>query len=189
MFGRAALVCIVVALAQPAWASAGGGHYTFVGGTRAERQTVVAALEASSFDWSLIGTQITIVIDRGVDSQAVPGTIWLDADLLDAGIFAWGVVQHEYAHQVDYALFDATMRTQLLSALGGHAWCYTTAELPHGDYGCERFASTLAWSYWPSPDNCLRPERPGDESSALPPRRFRALVDSLLGRQTVRRRH
>jgi hypothetical protein len=26
----------------------------------------------------------------------------------------------------------------------------------------------------PSPDNCLRPERPGDEFSALPPRRFRA---------------
>jgi hypothetical protein len=188
MLGRAAFVCALVALALPAWANAGGGHYTFVGGTRGERQTVVSALEASSFDWSLVRTRITIEIVRGLDSQTVPGTIWLDADLLDAGTFSWGVVQHEYAHQVDCALLDAATRMQLLSALGGSTWCYTTIDLPHVDYGCERFASNLAWAYWPSPENCLRPEWPGDESSALPPRRFRTLLDSLLGRRSVGRR-
>ena len=31
-----------------------------------------------------------------------PGQIWLDASLLDSGRFSWGVVQHEYAHQVDF---------------------------------------------------------------------------------------
>jgi hypothetical protein len=187
MLSRAALLCGLVALALPAGASAGGGRYTIVGGTRAERQTVVSALEVSSFDWNLVRARIAIEIVRGLDSQAVPGRIWLDADLLDAGTFSFGVVQHEYAHQVDYALFDDALRARLLPLLGGDAWCYTTAELPHGDYGCERFASTLAWSYWPSPDNCLKPERAGDESSALPPRRFRALLDSLLGRRTERR--
>jgi hypothetical protein len=169
-------------------APATGGRYTIVGGTKAERRTVVSALEASSFDWSLVPSQITIEIVRGVDSQAVPGTIWLDADLLDAGTFSWGVVQHEYAHQVDYALLDDALRQRLLPLLGGSTWCYTTAVLAHGDYGCERFASTLAWSYWPSPDNCLKPERTGDESSALPPQRFRALLDSLLQRPTVHHR-
>lgn len=188
MLTRAALLCAVVALALPGWASAGGGRYTLVGGTKPERQTVVSALEASSFDWSLVRMRVTIQIVRGLDSQAVPGKIWLDADLLDAGTFSWGVVQHEYAHQVDYALLDDTVRSRLLPLLGGSVWCYTSAELSHGEYGCERFASTLAWSYWPSPENCLRPEWPGDESSALPPHRFRALLDSLLQRPTVGRR-
>jgi hypothetical protein len=188
MFSRLAFLCAFVALALPAWASAGGGHYTLVGGTKAERQTVFSALEASSFDWSLVKTRITIEIVRGIDSQALPGRIWLDADLLDAGTFSWGVVQHEYAHQVDYALLDDALRGRLLPLLGGSTWCYTTAALPHGEYGCERFASTLAWSYWPSPDNCLKPAWTGDESSALPPRRFRALLDSLLKPPSLRSR-
>src|SRR5438445_2853420 len=186
MFSRVALLCAFAALAHPGWASAGGGHYALLGGTRAERQTVVSALDASSFDWDLVRTQITIEIVRGLDSQAVPGKIWLDADLLDAGTFSWGVVQHEYAHQVDFALLDDPLHARLLPLLGGSTWCYTTATLAHGDYGCERFASTLAWSYWPSPDNCMKPEWPGDESSALPPRRFRALLDSLLEKRSLR---
>jgi hypothetical protein len=180
MLARAALLCAVAALALPAWASAGGGNYGLVGGTRPERQTVVAALEVSSFDWDLVRQRITIEIVRGIDSQALPGRIWLDANLLDAGTFAWGVVQHEYAHQVDYALLDDTLRARLLTLLGGTAWCDTTPAQAHGEYGCERFASTLAWSYWPSPNNCMKPEWPGDESSALPPRRFRALLAALL---------
>src|SRR5436190_13467573 len=134
MFGRAALLCAVVALALPMWARAGGGHYTLVGGTRAERHTVVSALEASSFDWSLVPPRVTIEIVRGLDSQAIPGRIWLDADLLDAGTFSWGVVQHEYAHQVDYALLDDPLRARLLPLLGGSAWCYAGAVTAHGEY-------------------------------------------------------
>ncbi len=108
------------------------------------------------------------------------GEIWLDANLLDAGTFARGGVQHEYAHEVDYFLLDDVRRARILPLLGGSAWCYDVAILPHAQYGCERFASTLAWSYWPSADNCMKPEGRGDESAAMPPRRFRAFLDALL---------
>jgi hypothetical protein len=37
---------------------------------------------------------IVIHIVRGVESRATAGEIWLDADLLDAGTFSWGVIQH-----------------------------------------------------------------------------------------------
>jgi hypothetical protein len=45
----------------------------------------------------------------------------------------------------------------------------------------ERFASTLTWAYWPCRANVLRPESLSDESAALPPAQFRALLGSLLG--------
>jgi hypothetical protein len=178
---RAALVCVAVVLALPATAHAVGGHYRLVGGTKAEQQTVAAALEASSFHWDLVPAPITIKIIRGAESDAIPGQIVLDANLLDAGTFSWGVVQHEYAHQVDYLLLDVAERGQLLQLLGGRDWCDNPG-VRHADLGCERFASTLAWSYWPSPNNCMKPDRhkTRDESAALPPRRFREVVGSLL---------
>jgi hypothetical protein len=137
-------------------------------------------LQASSFDWNVVPGPITIHIVRGADSGALPGAIWLDADLLDAGTFAWGVVQHEYAHQVDYLVLTDEQRNRLMPLLGVSGWCYEVAVLPHAAYGCERFASMLAWSYWPSPENCMKPEGPGDESAATSPRRFRAVLDALL---------
>jgi len=180
MRNLAALLCVAVAWVLPPTARAGGGNYLFQGGTRAERQVVISALEASSFEWDLVPAAITIHIAHGADSVAVPGEIWLDANLLDAGTFARGVVQHEYAHEVDYFLLDDVRRARILPLLGGSAWCYDVAILPHAQYGCERFASTLAWSYWPSADNCMKPEGRGDESAAMPPRRFRAFLDALL---------
>ncbi len=172
------LVAAVFA-AAPSAAHAGGGHFVFAGGTRAERDVVVQALNASAFDWDLVPDTITIHIVPGVDSQAYRGNIRLDANLLDAGMFAWGVVQHEYAHQVDFDLLDDAKRARLLQLLGGSAWCDQTLALPHDEYGCERFASTLAWSYWPSPENCMRPESATDESAAMPPARFRAVLASI----------
>jgi opacity protein-like surface antigen len=75
-------------------AQAAGGNYVFDGGTQAEQQQVRAGLNASSFDWSLVPSQITIHIGRGIStSYALPGQIWLDANLLDSGRFAWGTVQ------------------------------------------------------------------------------------------------
>jgi hypothetical protein len=175
-------VCAIsaAALAAPPLACAIGGNYAFDGGNRYERLQVTRALAVSRFDWSVVPEQITIHIVRGVDSQAIPDQIWLDADLLDAGSFAWGVVQHEYAHEVDFLLLDETDRATLLGALGGSDWCSEELPLPHSGFGCERFASTLAWSYWPSPENCMRPQGPGDESGALPPREFRRLLEGLL---------
>ena len=180
MLGRAAALCAAVSLALPTAACPAGGKYVFEGGTTAQRQVVVSALEASSFDWDVVPRPIVIHIVRAAASEAAPGEIWLDGDLLDAGRFAWGVVQHEFAHQVDYLLLDDAQRARLLRLLGGRDWCYGVPGLRHADYGCERFASTLAWSYWQSPDNCLRPTSPRDESAAMPAHQFKMLLDSMI---------
>ena len=172
----------VAFLAFPAATSGAVGGYAFDGGTKKEREAVVAALEASSFDWTLLPVPITIRIVRGEPSRSLPREVWLDADLLDSGEFAWGVVQHEYAHQVDYLLLDDAQRALLLRELGGRDWCYSVPGLAHDQYGCERFASTLAWSFWPSVENSMRPTHPGDESAAMAPARFRALVTRLTSR-------
>ena len=179
---RLAVLTAAACLAFPAaTAGAGAGAYTFDGGTKQQRETVVAALEASSFDWSVVPGPIAIHIVEGEPSRSIPHEIWLDADLLDAGEFAWGVVQHEYAHQVDYLLFDETQRVLLLKQLGGRDWCYGTPGLAHDQYGCERFASTFAWSFWPSRENSMRPTGRRDESAAMAPAKFRALVACLTG--------
>ena len=181
---RLAVAAAVVAatLIVPATARAIGGPYVVTGGTAAERRSVTAALDASSFDWNAVPAKIAVHVVRGADSFSTRGEIWLDADLLDAGKFAWGVVQHEYAHQVDYFRFDDAIRARFLQLLGASEWCYgATLEHPHAAYGCERFASTLAWAYWQSPSNCMKPAALGAESGALAPAAFRALLQSLLG--------
>jgi hypothetical protein len=161
-------------------ARAVGGNYAFAGGTRAERAQVRAALDASLFNWSAVPEEVTIRIAPGLTSSAEPGSIELDSGLLDAGRFAWGVVQHEYAHQVDFFLLDDAMRATLGQELGGTSW-WQAGTLAHQALTCERFASTLAWAYWPSPDNVLRPSSPNDEAGSMPVRDFRAVLSSLLG--------
>ena len=165
--------------AAPAYA--GGGHYTFTGGTKSERATVTAALDASSFDWNRVPRTIEIRIAPDAASEATPGAISLNADLLDAGTLAWGVVQHEYAHQVDFFLLGDAERTQLQSSLGGTAW-WQIGGVAHGDLASERFASTLAWAYWPSTQNVMKPTTRGDEAGWIAPDAFRSLVASVLSR-------
>jgi hypothetical protein len=164
-------------------AEAAGGNYVFQGGTAAEQSQVRQALNASSFNWSVVPGQVTIVITPTPTSEAVPGTIYLDPGLLDSGEFSWGVVQHEYAHQVDFALFDAAVHARLNAALGGTVWCYADSATPlqHNQYGCERFASTVAWAYWQSPENCMKPAAISGESGGMSPAAFKALMTSLLG--------
>jgi hypothetical protein len=183
---RLAVLTAGACLAFPATTAGAGGSYTFDGGTKKERETVVAALQASSFDWSVVPGPIAIHIVKGEPSRSIPREIWLDADLLDAGEFAWGVVQHEYAHQVDYLLLDDAERARLLQQLGGRDWCYSVPGLAHDQYGCERFASTFAWSFWLSAENSMRPARHGDESAAMAPAKFRALISRLTSRTAGR---
>src|SRR2546428_6836639 len=114
----AALVELVV----PGAAQAAGGNYLFDGGAPAEQVTVHSALEVSGFDWGLVPATVTIHIARGHGSQATPGQIWLDADLLDAGRFSWGIIQHEYAHQVDFFLLHDADRASLAPVIGGSMW-------------------------------------------------------------------
>lgn len=178
------LLVLTAAAAFAGPAHAIGGNYEIVGGAPRDQAQVREALAASSFDWSVVPGRVTIRIAEGVDSHALPGTIWLDRNLLRAGIFSWAVVQDEYAHQVDLLLFDEGTRARLTVQLGGKAWCQGSRPgLAHGDYGCERFASTLVWSFWPSPQNAYRPRSRGDESGAMSPHRFRALVQSVVAQR------
>ena len=184
------LVLLVLALAAMASTPAAlgrGGNYVFDGGTHAQRTQVRKALAASSFDWGIVPKQVTIHIERGVDSHASRGEIWLDARLLDSGRFSWGVVQHEYAHQVDFSLLNDGNRAQLQGLLGAKAWCTDTPGLDHTDYGCERFASTLAWAYWQNDENCIKPTSKRDESAGMPPAAFRSTLAAMLNLPVVRR--
>ena len=169
---------LTVAIGAPP-AAGGGGNYVFDGGTRVERAQVRAALDASLFDWSLVPEQITIRIAPGLACSARAGTIELDSGLLHAGRFGWGVIQHEYAHQVDFFLLDDGMRARLTASLGGASWWQTASGLSHQELTSERFASTLAWAYWPSPDNVFRAGSPAD---------FRALLGGILGISVPSRR-
>lgn len=173
---------IVAALVFAGSCRAGGGNYVFAGGTPAEQAQVRAALDASSFDWDLVPTRVRIHIARGIPlSYSTPGQIWLDANLLDAGKFSWGVVQMEYGQQVQFALLDQATRARLTALLGARQWCYESPSLPRGDNGCERFSATLAWAYWPSVENSMEPSGPGDWSASMNAADFRALLAQLIG--------
>jgi hypothetical protein len=175
------LAITLAALALPGSALAGGGDYGFEGAGPAERSTVRAALNASAFDWSIVRQHVTIHVGSYGVSHSTPGDIWLDRNLLSAGRFAWATVMDEYAHQIDFHVLDAPRRAILQDKLGTKAWCYETEGLSHGANGCERFASMVAWAYWPSKDSSYRPGSPTDESASMRPAEFRNLLSSLVG--------
>jgi hypothetical protein len=171
------------AVAQSALAAA--PRLAFAGGTPAEQTAVRSALAASSFDWSVLPTTVIVHIGPIGSSYSEAGDVHLDSTLLRAGRFAWGVVQHEFAHQVDFLLLDDAKRARLNAFLGGKDWCYSVPGLAHADYGCERFASTLAWAYWQTPDNSMAPASTRGESASVPVAAFRALLADLLGMPSI----
>lgn len=191
MFRRLLLQIAFAALAlgaAPA-AFASGGHYVFDGGSPAEQGQVTAALNASTFPWGVVPGPVVVHVGRGLASHAAPNQMWLDADLLDAGRFAWGVVQHEYAHEVDFALLTDATRAQLHTLLHGTAWWGAEG---HSALDCERFADLVAWAYWPSADNVMKPQSAQDEGGQVTPAVFRAALAALLpgiplGAQPARR--
>ena len=73
----------------------------------------------------------------------------------------------------------------MLQLLGGQDWCYSISGLKHSDHGCERFASELAWAYWQSPDNSMKPASTTDEAGAIPAAQFRAVLTQLIGAPVV----
>jgi hypothetical protein len=170
---------LAAVLAQSALAS--GGRFTFTGGTVRQQATVRAALEVSSFDWNVLPGPVVVHIAPIGGSYSEAGHVHLDSALLDSGRFSWGVVQHEFAHQVDFLLFDDTRRAMFNAALGGSDWCYGIAGLAHSAYGCERFASELAWAYWPSVDSSMSPAATHGESAGMPAAQFRTMLAQALG--------
>ena len=177
-----AAAALAAVLAQSSLAA--GGRYTFDGGTATQRAAVRDALDASSFDWDVLPEPVVVHIAPVDGSYAEPRHVYIDGALLDSGRYSWGVVQHEFAHQVDFLLFDDARRAMFDRALGGIDWCYGMPGLDHSDYGCERFASTLAWAYWPSADNSMAPTCTHGESAAMPAAQFRSLLARVLGLPT-----
>jgi hypothetical protein len=176
------LAATLAALALAGLAQARGGNYVFDGGTSAEQAQVRSALNVSSFNWSTVPQQITIHVASGIDSEASPGELWLDANLLDSGSFAWGVVQHEYAHQVDFFVLKDSQRGSLTKRLGGTSWWEVQGGpvIAHGDQTGERFASSLAWAYWPSKLNSMAPQPHDHETSSITPKKLRALLGTVI---------
>jgi hypothetical protein len=171
-----ALAAATLAIAPAAFAA--GGNYAFDGGSKGEQAQVTSALDASAFPWGIVPGPVVIHIAHGVSSAASPNQIWLDADLLDAGTFSWGVVQHEYAHQVDFALLTPDTRAELHAVLGGSAWC--SAGEGHASLDCESFADLVAWSYWQSADNVMKPQSATDEGGQVSPATFRSVLAAIL---------
>ncbi len=159
--------------------------YVVSGGTSAQQTQVHKALRASSFDWSVVPELVHIQISPGSENLAKRGRIRLSAALLDKGRSSWGTVQHEYAHQVDLYLLSNADRAELLQSLGGKAWFPRSKALAHDLRGAERFASTLAWAYWQSPANSMRPRSKTDESAAMEPTRFRTMLARTLGEPSL----
>jgi len=174
---RLAFLLVALVLGCAPAAHAAGGRYSFDGGTRAEQAQVTAALDASSFDWGIVPGHVVVHIASNIVSSAAPNEIWLDARLLDAGRFSWGVVQHEYAHVVDFGVLTDAMRAQLAPLLGGTSWWGAAAD--HDRLDSERFADLLAYAYWPSEANIAGPAR--DAGS------FRSALSSLLHMRTLQR--
>jgi hypothetical protein len=185
---RGAAILGLTAACALAWAGsavARGGRYVFDGGTPKQQAQVRVALEVSSFNWSIVPATITIHLRKGTDTYATKGEIWIDAALLASDTFAWGPIQHEYAHQVDFFLLNDEQRAKLRPLLGAKVWSHSNVAALHGSdhafLGAERFASTLAWAYWPSSANSLRPTSSKDESAAMTPGMFRQLLARMLG--------
>ena len=180
---RSAPLFVLVLACALAWSAsaAAGRSYTVSGGTPTQQQQVRLALDASMFPWSAVPDTIAVTIARGISTSSVPGAVWLDSDLLDAGVFSWAFVQDEFAHQIDYLVLNDRDRFALNRALRGRVWCYVDLPgLPHASYGCERFSSTFVWAYWQSSANAYRPRSKRDESAAMAPAAFRALLEPML---------
>jgi hypothetical protein len=181
---------LVAFLALSGTAHARGGNYVFEGGSEEARAQVRAALGASSFNWNVVRRQVTIVIADCGCAGAEPGRIFLDESTLVSSPFgrryAWGIVQHEYAHQVDFLLFSQAERRALRKQLGGADWCHERQGVGHDDHGCERFATALTWAYWRSPDNVQRPHWAGKKPAVAP---FKRLVNRLVRQAAARPSH
>jgi hypothetical protein len=178
---------LVLATSVAFFASAGdalavGGNYVIEGGSPEAQAQVRAALDRSAFDWDVVPAQVTIRITNCGCAGSRPGEFILDENVLTNSPYgpryAWGIVQDEYAHQVDFFVLDSGDRRTLLRRIGGKAWCYEVAGLAHDSYGCERFSTLVAWAYWRSPENVRTPVWRGGAS--LKRWQFRALVNRLL---------
>jgi hypothetical protein len=74
------------------------------------------------------------------------------------------------------ARLDARDRRRVRQWLGGSDWCYEDPDVDHDDHACERFASSLAWAYWPRPRHNIMAVH-----TAVTAAEFREMLPRLLG--------
>jgi hypothetical protein len=173
-------ITVLAAFVLAGEAEAVGGHYVFAGGSDAARAAVSSALEASRFDWDLVEQEITIRITDCGCAGASPGEIILDEEVLTDPRFgpkyAWGIVQHEYAHQVDFFLLDARRPPPCPGMARRLRLVLRRPDVDHDDHACERFASSLAWAYWPRPRRNIMVVH-----TAVTAAEFREMLPQILG--------
>jgi hypothetical protein len=168
MLSRRFLLSLTVALAALAFtgqALAAGGRYAVDGGTTFERAQVRSALAASSFPWSVVHVRVRIHVRPGAVTRSVPGEIWVDAKLLDAGPYSWAYVQHEYAHQVDFYSLHDSDRARLNRTLGGSQWWWGRPASRTPPTGAS--ASPRRWPGPTGPRSGMRFGRKGPPTSPL----------------------
>jgi hypothetical protein len=173
------LLATLCALAVPGTAGAADLALEFSGGSEAARAEVAAALDASGFDWNVIGGPVTVEITSCGCAGSRPGVVVLDETMLASSpygrAYTWGIVQHELANQVWWYALDDERRSELQAILGGADPCYEQPGLPHDAHACELFAGTLGWAYWPVAGNPMQAEK------VIAARRFRRLLSRMLG--------
>ena len=174
------------ALALPARPAARGGHYAFDGGTPASRPRCASRSRSAASTGTSCPTTVTIHLHRGSGSYATPGAIWIDTEL--ARLRHVRVGPDPARVRPPGRLLPSRRRTAQRAErrarrarLVGEPGRRRLHGPDHASLGAERFASTLAWSYWQSPANSLTPTSKKDESAAMAPASFRALLARVLG--------
>lgn len=175
---RVTVAALAAALLVAPAALAKGGHVRFDGGTPDEHLTVKEALAVSKFNFNIVRRTIIVHILPGGD-RSEPGAIWLDPKRLDLGAFAWGAVQHEFGHQVDFLVMTDIQRAKFNAFFGTPSWTPPAdwdGLTGHESIGRERFASMIAWTFWR--DRIWNDESPKYKpiESGADPKKFQALL-------------
>ena len=142
---------------------------------RRQQATVRAALEVSSFDWSVLPARSSSTSRRSAAPTPRPATSTSTARCSTPAA-SRGASSSTSSHTRSTSS-SSTTRSARRSTQRSAAATGATASpgLAHSAYGCERFASELAWAYWPSADNSMSPaathgESGGDAGGAVPQR-------------------
>lgn len=151
-------------------------NFHFQGGTPQQQQSVLQAIKASTFNFALL-PNITINITQGMNADATPGTINLDAGSLNPvnGDFYWATILHEFGHQVDWYLVNDQQRQTFLQAFGRQEWGQISPSEAHDQMGQEDFASAFALAFGGASAYAHLPE-----ANVIPPTQFKQMLLAMI---------
>ena len=186
-FARLVLAATLLALVLPgsAVATSAGAYVAFDGGSVRERAQVRAALQTSSFDWAVVQQQTTVHIGTYGTSYSTPGHVWLDARPAPHGQASRGRPSWTSSPTRSTSSCSTSRAARSSGEASGPRPGATSSPSRPLALGRERFASMVAWAYWPSKENAYRPRSRTDETAAMPAPAFRALLADLIGAPLV----